>query len=203
MATGTPEDLVQGVAEGVDMFDCVMPTRNARNGQALTWHGRVNIKQARNKLDLDPIDPRCEGPCCNGSGGRYTRGYLRHLFLCGEILAARQVVRVRVAGVADRLDQRLAGHAIAGRQRVQFRYRDAGAQGSQRTVRPLGCFFWGQVWTLGAWCELRQDFRSFRLDRIDALATQDSRFRHEPGRGLADYLRHAGAPAHALTGGGG
>jgi predicted DNA-binding transcriptional regulator YafY len=55
-------------------------------------------------------------------------------------------------------------------------------------------FFWGQVWTLGAWCELRQDFRSFRLDRIDALAAQDSRFRHEPGRGLADYLRHAGAP---------
>jgi predicted DNA-binding transcriptional regulator YafY len=77
------------------------------------------------------------------------------------------------------------------------------AQGSQRSVRPLGCFFWGQVWTLGAWCELRQDFRSFRLDRIDALAAQDSRFRHEPGRGLADYLRHAGAPAHALTGGGG
>lgn len=97
----------------------------------------------------------------------------------------------------------LLRQAIAGRQRVQFRYRDACAQPSQRSVLPLGCFFWGQVWTLGAWCELRQDFRSFRLDRIDALAVQDSRFRHEPGRGLADYLRHAGAPAHALTGGGG
>lgn len=97
----------------------------------------------------------------------------------------------------------LLRQAIAGRQRVQFRYRDAGAQPSQRSVRPLGCFFWGQVWTLGAWCELRQDFRSFRLDRIDALATLDSRFRHEPGRGLADYLCHVGAPAHALTGGGG
>ncbi|KAB0580808.1 YafY family transcriptional regulator [Ideonella dechloratans] len=105
------------------------------------------------------------------------------------------------AAILQRLG--LLRQAIAGRQRVQFCYRDAGAQGSQRTVRPLGCFFWGQVWTLGAWCELRQDFRSFRLDRIDALATQDSRFRHEPGRGLADYLRHAGAPAHALTGGGG
>ncbi|MCA6218245.1 YafY family transcriptional regulator [Ideonella sp. B7] len=97
----------------------------------------------------------------------------------------------------------LLRQAIAGRQRVQFRYRDAGAQPSQRSVRPLGCFFWGQVWTLGAWCELRQDFRSFRLDRIDALSVQDSRFRHEPGRGLADYLRHAGAPAHALTSRGG
>lgn len=97
----------------------------------------------------------------------------------------------------------LLRQAIAGRQRVQFRYRDARAQPSQRSVRPLGCFFWGQVWTLGAWCELRQDFRSFRLDRIDALSVQDSRFRHEPGRGLADYLRHAGAPAHALTGRGG
>lgn len=97
----------------------------------------------------------------------------------------------------------LLRQAIAGRQRVQFRYRDAGAQPSRRSVRPLGCFFWGQVWTLGAWCELRQDFRSFRLDRIDALVALDSRFRHEPGRGLADYLRHAGAPAHALTGRGG
>lgn len=97
----------------------------------------------------------------------------------------------------------LLRQAIAGRRRVQFRYRDAGAQASQRSVRPLGCFFWGQVWTLGAWCELRQDFRSFRLDRIDALTAQDSGFRHEPGRGLADYLRHVGAPAHALTGRGG
>ena len=89
MGVGTPRDLLVGALAGIDMFDCVLPTRNARNGQALTWTGRVNIKQARNRLDDGPIDPRCDGPCCNGQGGRYTRGYLRHLFLAKEILAAR------------------------------------------------------------------------------------------------------------------
>ena len=84
-----PRDLLVGALAGIDMFDCVLPTRNARNGQALTWTGRVNIKQARNRLDDGPLDPRCDGPCCNGQGGRYTRGYLRHLFLAKEILAAR------------------------------------------------------------------------------------------------------------------
>ncbi|MEZ4391832.1 MAG: tRNA guanosine(34) transglycosylase Tgt [Polyangiales bacterium] len=89
MGVGTPRDLLVGSLAGIDMFDCVLPTRNARNGQALTWTGRVNIKQARNRLDDGPLDPRCDGPCCNGQGGRYTRGYLRHLFLAKEILAAR------------------------------------------------------------------------------------------------------------------
>ncbi len=89
MGVGTPRDLLVGSLAGIDMFDCVLPTRNARNGQALTWSGRVNIKQARHRTDDGPLDPRCDGQCCNGQGGRYTRGYLRHLFLCGEILAAR------------------------------------------------------------------------------------------------------------------
>ncbi|MBL8604253.1 MAG: tRNA guanosine(34) transglycosylase Tgt [Myxococcales bacterium] len=91
MGVGTPRDLLVGSLLGIDMFDCVLPTRNARNGQALTWTGRVNIKQARHKLDDGPIDPRCDGPCCNGEGGRYTRGYLRHLYVCDEILAARVI----------------------------------------------------------------------------------------------------------------
>ena len=60
---------------------------------------------------------------------------------------------------------------------------------SQRTVRPLGCFFWGQVWTLAAWCESRQDFRSFRVDRIDTMGVLDERFRDEPGRSLPDLMR--------------
>jgi predicted DNA-binding transcriptional regulator YafY len=57
---------------------------------------------------------------------------------------------------------------------------------SQRTVRPLGCFFWGQVWTLAAWCEARQDFRIDRIDRIDQMAVLDERFRDEPGRTLSE-----------------
>lgn len=89
MGVGHPRDLLVGALAGIDMFDCVLPTRNARNGQALTWHGRVNIKQSRHRLDGGPLDRDCDGPCCNGVGGRYSRGYLRHLFIAGEILAAR------------------------------------------------------------------------------------------------------------------
>jgi predicted DNA-binding transcriptional regulator YafY len=62
-------------------------------------------------------------------------------------------------------------------------------QASQRTLRPLGCFYWGQVWTLAAWCETRQDFRSFRVDRIAAIAVLDEQFRDEPGKTLADLMR--------------
>jgi queuine tRNA-ribosyltransferase len=89
MGVGTPRDLLVGSLAGIDMFDCVLPTRNGRNGQALTWNGRVNIKQMRNKLDTGPIDPKCTGLCCNGGGGVYSRGYLRHLYVSGEIVALR------------------------------------------------------------------------------------------------------------------
>ena len=85
MGVGTPEDIVAGVGAGVDMFDCVLPTRNARNGQAFVRGGRVNIKQARYAEDALPVEPGCACPCC----ARFERRYLRHLYLAGEILAAR------------------------------------------------------------------------------------------------------------------
>jgi predicted DNA-binding transcriptional regulator YafY len=81
--------------------------------------------------------------------------------------------------------------------KVQVDYRDAGDQASQRTLRPLGCFYWGKVWTLAAWCEARQDFRSFRLDRmerIELLQSAAGRFADEPGKTLADYLRQVAPP---------
>jgi queuine tRNA-ribosyltransferase len=86
MGVGTPEDLLVGIEHGVDMFDCVLPTRNARNGQALTRRGRVVIKQARYKEDPSPIDPDCT---CAACAGGYSRAYLRHLFIAGEILVLR------------------------------------------------------------------------------------------------------------------
>jgi queuine tRNA-ribosyltransferase len=86
MGVGTPQDLLEAVEHGVDMFDCVLPTRNARNGQALTRFGKVVIKQARYRLDDAPIDPECACPACREG---YARGYLRHLYLSGEILALR------------------------------------------------------------------------------------------------------------------
>ncbi|MFO8071357.1 MAG: tRNA guanosine(34) transglycosylase Tgt [Polyangia bacterium] len=85
MGVGRPEDILAAVRSGIDMFDCVMPTRNARNGQAFVRGGRISIKQARWAEDPLPLDPACECPCCK----RFDRRYLRHLYLSGEMLAAR------------------------------------------------------------------------------------------------------------------
>jgi queuine tRNA-ribosyltransferase len=86
MGVGTPRDLVRAIGAGVDMFDCVLPTRNARNGQALTRSGRVVIKNARWRDDPRPIDEACTCDCCAGG---YSRAYLRHLYVAGEILSLR------------------------------------------------------------------------------------------------------------------
>jgi queuine tRNA-ribosyltransferase len=86
MGVGTPSDLVRAIAQGVDMFDCVLPTRNARNGQAFVSSGRLVIKQARYKDDPRPLDEQCSCPTCTGG---FSRSYLRHLFIAREILALR------------------------------------------------------------------------------------------------------------------
>jgi queuine tRNA-ribosyltransferase len=84
MGVGTPEDLVRCIAMGVDMFDCVLPTRNARNGCLFTSQGRILIKNAIYAEDQNPPDPECSCPTCR----RYSRAYLRHLFMAGEHLSA-------------------------------------------------------------------------------------------------------------------
>ncbi|MEB2323712.1 MAG: tRNA guanosine(34) transglycosylase Tgt [Sorangiineae bacterium] len=86
MGVGTPADLVFAIGCGVDVFDCVMPTRNARNGQAFVPGGKLVIKNARYREDLRPLDPNCPCPACRGG---VSRAYLRHLFMAGEILAHR------------------------------------------------------------------------------------------------------------------
>jgi queuine tRNA-ribosyltransferase len=83
MGAGTPEDLVECVARGIDMFDCVLPTRNARNGQLFTSEGRVNIRNARYGEDDRPLDPACSCYTCR----HYSRAYLRHLYIAGEMTA--------------------------------------------------------------------------------------------------------------------
>ena len=85
MGLGTPEDLVEGVARGVDMFDCVLPTRNGRNGMAFTAGGRLIIKNAAFTRDPRPLDEACGCYSCR----HYSRAYLRHLFVSREILAYR------------------------------------------------------------------------------------------------------------------
>ena len=85
MGVGRPEDIIAGVQRGVDMFDCVMPTRNARNGYLFTRRGVLKIRNARFEDDTGPIDPDCGCPTC----ARYSRAYLRHLDRCNEMLGAR------------------------------------------------------------------------------------------------------------------
>jgi queuine tRNA-ribosyltransferase len=85
MGVGTPEDLVAAVGRGMDMFDCVMPTRHARNGHLFTSTGVLKIRNARYESDTAPLDPACACYTCRN----YSRAYLRHLDKCGEILAAR------------------------------------------------------------------------------------------------------------------
>ncbi|MCI9157311.1 MAG: tRNA guanosine(34) transglycosylase Tgt, partial [Lawsonibacter sp.] len=88
MGVGTPSNIIEGVARGIDFFDCVMPARNARHGKLYTWKGTINIKNERYKLDGRPIDPTCTCPACRS----FSRAYLRHLVVAQEMLAMRLAV---------------------------------------------------------------------------------------------------------------
>ena len=85
MGVGTPTNIIEAVARGVDFFDCVMPARNARHARLFTWEGAINLKNAKYRNDLQPIDPQCDCPVCR----RYSRAYIRHLFIAEETLALR------------------------------------------------------------------------------------------------------------------
>lgn len=88
MGVGTPVNILEAVARGVDMFDCVLPARNARHGKLYTWQGAMNIKNEKYKNDDRPIDPECDCPACRS----FSRAYLRHLFAAGEMLGMRLAV---------------------------------------------------------------------------------------------------------------
>ncbi len=117
MGVGTPADLVECVARGVDMFDCVMPTRNARNGQVFTTLGRLNIRNARFVRDEQPIDPECQCLVCR----RHSRAYLRHLYQAGEMLAAILCSYHNIAFYLDTM--RLIRQSIALGEFAAFRSR--------------------------------------------------------------------------------
>src|SRR5262245_29257910 len=104
--------------------------------------------------------------------------------------------RVNDAGAADALS--LAREALIGRRKMRFKYERATGEGTERTVRPLGVFFWGRKWTLAAWCELRNDFRNFRLDRASGSRLLDETFADEPGKTLRDLLTQYGPDAVRL-----
>ncbi len=97
MGVGTPEDLIEGVARGVDMFDCVIPTRNGRTGSAFTSRGKLNIRNAKFADASGPLDPDCECSVCR----RYSLAYLRHLYQSGEMSAATLISHHNLAFFLD------------------------------------------------------------------------------------------------------
>jgi queuine tRNA-ribosyltransferase len=115
MGVGTPEDLIEAVARGVDMFDCVLPTRNGRTGQAFTSSGKLNIKNARWVKDSRPLDLSCSCLVCR----RHTRAYLRHLHLAGEMLASILLTHHNLAFFLDTM--RRVRQSIRSRDFPKFR----------------------------------------------------------------------------------
>lgn len=109
MGVGTPTDLVRGVQLGVDMFDCVLPTRMGRNGTAFTWEGRLNLRNAQYESDPGPLDPHCACAVCQ----TFSRAYLRHLLKAGEILAIRSLSYHNIA-FYQQLMAHVRGHIAAG-----------------------------------------------------------------------------------------
>jgi len=131
MGVGEPEDLLAGIESGIDMFDCVMPTRNARNGNLFTSEGKVTIKQAKYREDERPLDPNCNCNTCQ----YYSRAYLRHLYQCNEILAMRlntlHNLHFYLQLMRDSRDAILAGNFSAFRQTRLQQWRSAQQQEAQ------------------------------------------------------------------------
>ncbi len=130
MGVGYPPNIVEGIARGVDMFDCVLPTRNGRNGTLFTSFGRVNIKAKKYERDFGPLDPECDCYLCRN----FTRAYLRHLYHCGEILAARLCtwhnLRFTLRLAERAREAILAGTFPAFREQFYASWRDDGEAGA-------------------------------------------------------------------------
>lgn len=123
MGVGTPRDLVEAVARGIDFFDCVIPTRNGRNAQAFTGQGPLRLRNAVHERDPRPLDEDCECPVCQ----RFSRGYLRHLFMAKEMLGPIL----------------LSWHNIAFYQRLMRDLRDAVLHGRVQEFRSSRLAHWG------------------------------------------------------------
>ncbi len=115
MGVGTPEDILEAILRGVDLFDCVLPTRNARNGTIYTWKGKMSIKNAQYVADPQPLDPDCSCPVCRS----YSRAYLRHLYMAGEILSSRLNTLHNLHFYLDFMRQ--IRHSIARNSLLEFR----------------------------------------------------------------------------------
>jgi queuine tRNA-ribosyltransferase len=109
MGVGFPDDLLEGIARGVDLFDCVAPTRNGRHGSAWTSTGKINIRGIKYRIDESPLDPDCDCETCR----TFSRAYLRHLFVAEEILGLR-LISIHNVRFLIRLGEQARAHILAG-----------------------------------------------------------------------------------------
>jgi queuine tRNA-ribosyltransferase len=136
MGVGTPEDLIEAVARGIDMFDCVLPTRNGRNGQAFTSTGKINIKNARYIEDQRPLDEQCDCSVCR----RHSRAFLRHLYQSGEMLASILLTHHNLAFFLDtmkRVRQAIRSDQFAKFRRDYTEQLNAGLESKAADVEPV------------------------------------------------------------------
>jgi predicted DNA-binding transcriptional regulator YafY len=178
MAQGVPIEGEAGVGYRMNTgFD--LPPLMFTNEEAQALVAAVRLAQSRLDVAL----------------GRHAEGALSKILavLPAAARAAAESLAVYAPpfGPDEGTRQRLEAVRIAAeaRHKLALHYLDLKERRSQRVVRPLGCFYWGSVWTLAAWCESRVGFRSFRVDRIEQLTVLDERFRDEPGKTLADLFR--------------
>ena len=130
MGVGTPEDLIEAINCGVDMFDCVIPTRNGRTGSAFTSHGKVNIRNAKFALDDGPLDPECPCSVCR----RYSLGYLRHLYQAGEMNAQIMISHHNVAFFMETMRRTREAIQAGEFQAFRKRFLDKLASNADRAV---------------------------------------------------------------------
>ena len=134
MGVGTPLDLVEAVTRGIDLFDCVLPTRNARTGQLFTWRGPLSIKQARYAGDERPLDEGCSCYTCH----RFSRAYLRHLYLAQELLAYRLNTLHNVNFYMTLMGEIRRAIRVGGLSALVTRVGDGYQRGPEGDAVPLG-----------------------------------------------------------------
>jgi queuine tRNA-ribosyltransferase len=130
MGVGKPDDIVGAVARGVDMFDCVLPTRSGRNGQAFTWSGPLNLKNARHADDSAPLDENCRCPACRS----YSRGYLHHVVKANEIIASMLLTAHNLTFYQDLMAALRAAIADSGLDGFVSRFRENYRGGTDNSV---------------------------------------------------------------------
>src|SRR6478736_2284429 len=180
------------------LFHIVQLIRGRRMTTAAYLAQRLEVSERT--IYRDVADLQVQGVPLQGEAGvgyRLGAGFDLPPMMFTQDEAEALVVYAPSGGLSEPAQRTLQTlrEAVQERRKIFINYLDLSEKASERTLRPLGCFYWGKVWTLAAWCEQRNDFRSFRVDRVTYVRRLDEQFRDEPGRTLADLERRNEANA--------